>query len=98
MTEHHHPRSHRFRELAFRESDGVSVRLLWDSLADEVFVRVRDHSGGDFVLKPPKDRALDAFNHPYASLFRLDEQRAAASSVRLRPGVESTTRSHEESS
>ena len=65
---HTHTRSHvRFRELAFRESDGISVRLYWDSLENEVFVSVRDdRNGDDFVLSPPKHEALSAFHHPYA--------------------------------
>ena len=38
---HTHTRSHRrYRELAFRESDRISVRLYWDSLENEVFVSV----------------------------------------------------------
>ncbi len=65
---HTHTRSHRrYRELAFRESDGISVRLYWDSLENEVFVSVRDdRNGDDFVLNPPKHEALSAFHHPYA--------------------------------
>lgn len=68
MTEGSHTRSHRrYRELAFREADGVSVRLYWDSLEDEVFVRVRDRRNANgFVLNPPKHEALAAFHHPYA--------------------------------
>jgi hypothetical protein len=57
----------RYRELAFRESDGVSVRLHLDSLEDEVFVRVQDRrDGDDFTLNPAKHEALSAFHHPYA--------------------------------
>ena len=65
---HTHTRSHRrYRELAFRESDGISVRLYWDSLENEVFVSVRDdRNGDDFVLNPPNHEALSAFHHPYA--------------------------------
>ena len=65
---HTHTGSHgRYRELAFREADGISVRLYWDSLENEVFVSVRDdHDGDDFVLNPPKHEALSAFHHPYA--------------------------------
>ena len=65
---HAHTRSHRrYRELAFRDSDGISVRLYWDSVENEVFVSVRDdRNGDDFVLNPPKHEALSAFHHPYA--------------------------------
>ena len=65
---HTHTRSHRrYRELAYRESDGILVRLYWDSFENEVFVSVRDdRNGDDFVLHPPKHEALSAFHHPYA--------------------------------
>lgn len=63
-----HTRSHRrYRELAFRESDRISVRLYWDSIENEVFVSVRDdRNRDDFVLNPPNHEALSAFHHPYA--------------------------------
>jgi hypothetical protein len=71
----------RCRELAYRESNGVSVRLDWDSHADEVFVRVRDHrNGDDFVLNPRKDQALTAFHHPYA-LRSVDGAASATEAV-----------------
>lgn len=65
---HTNKSSHRrYRELAYRESDGIFVRLYWDSLENEVFVSVRDdRNGDDFVLNPPKHEALSAFHHPYA--------------------------------
>jgi hypothetical protein len=67
MPRHHTTFRRRYRELAFRESDGVAVHLYWDSHANEVFVRVRDlRDGDDFVLNPPKHQALPAFHHPYA--------------------------------
>jgi hypothetical protein len=65
---HTHTRSHRrYRELAYRESDGIFVCLYWDSFENEVFVSVRDdRNGDDFVLHPLKHEALSAFHHPYA--------------------------------
>ena len=55
------------RELAARESDGISVRLLWHPRANAVTVAVEDAHGGDcFHLPIAADRALDAFYHPFA--------------------------------
>ena len=43
----------RYRELAFRESDGVSIRPLWDSLEYVVFVDVEDcRSEHRFLFDP----------------------------------------------
>jgi hypothetical protein len=81
MTERQGTRTQRrYRELAYREADGVSVRLLWDSLEDEVLVSVRDHRGGDgFVVVAPRHGALGAFHHPYATrLLDRDPQPAVA--------------------
>jgi hypothetical protein len=72
-----HTSSHRsaasrgHRELAYRESDGVSVRLCWSPREDEVFVHVRnEREDEDFVLQPPKREALFAYHHPYAAANR----------------------------
>ena len=55
------------RELAARESNGVSVRLLWHPLENAVTVSVEDfHDGECFDLAVAPDRALDAFYHPFA--------------------------------
>jgi hypothetical protein len=54
------------RELAHRRSSGVDVRLLWNPLTDSLVVDVRDIAGPTFRLTPSPDRALDAFNHPFA--------------------------------
>ena len=55
------------RELAARENDGVSVRLLWNPRLDSVTVSVEDSRVGDrFHLAVAADRALDAFYHPFA--------------------------------
>jgi hypothetical protein len=55
------------RELAARESDGISVLLLWDPKTDDVTVSVDDtRTGQYFELPVERDRALDAFNHPFA--------------------------------
>ena len=55
------------RELAVRESDGIHVVLLWHPIKDELTVSVEDARVGDrFQLAVSPDRALDAFNHPFA--------------------------------
>jgi hypothetical protein len=55
------------RELAARESDGISVRLLWHPRENAVTVSVEDARVGDcFQLAVAPERALDAFQHPFA--------------------------------
>jgi hypothetical protein len=54
------------RELAARESNGLHV-LLWHPREDELTVSVEDTRAGDrFQLAVARDRALDAFYHPFA--------------------------------
>ena len=61
------PTTTRTRELAARDSDGLSVRLLWHPHENAVTVSVEDSRAGDrFQLTVAPDRALDAFYHPYA--------------------------------
>jgi len=55
------------RELAAREHDGLSVRLIWHPRLNSVTVSVEDSRvGGRFHLAVAADRALDAFYHPFA--------------------------------
>ena len=55
------------RELASREADGISVRLLWHPRENSVTVSVEDGRVGDrFDLAIAPDHALDAFYHPFA--------------------------------
>jgi hypothetical protein len=55
------------RELAFRENDGLEVRLVWDSRSDRLIVSVVDLKRGDFLaLEVARDKALDAFYHPFS--------------------------------
>jgi hypothetical protein len=55
------------QELASRESDGLSVVLFWHPRNDAVTVSVADSRTGEcFQLAVERDRALDAFYHPYA--------------------------------
>jgi hypothetical protein len=55
------------RELDRRTSDGINVRLLWNSVADEVVVAVHD-TGSDesFEVQVAAADALLAFHHPFA--------------------------------
>ena len=53
-------------ELAERSNDGVEVRLLWDRGADEVVLEVYDDKTGTIIeVQVPRDRAMDAFRHPF---------------------------------
>ena len=55
------------RELAARDSEGVSVLLLWHPADNAVSVSVEDARLGDrFEIAVAPDRALDAFYHPFA--------------------------------
>ena len=55
------------RELAWRESNGIHVVLLWHPGNDELTVSVEDVRVGDrFQLTVAPECALDAFNHPVA--------------------------------
>ncbi|HEX7255071.1 MAG TPA: hypothetical protein VF236_04015 [Gaiellaceae bacterium] len=56
--------------LADRATGGISVRLFWDESAPvgaDVVLEYEDlKEGVSFTLRPPRDRALDAFYHPNA--------------------------------
>jgi hypothetical protein len=55
------------RELAARESNGVSVRLLWHPRENAVTVSVEDRRHDEcFDLAVAPEHALDVFYHPYA--------------------------------
>ena len=55
------------RELAFRESDGVQVSLLWHARNDVLTVEVEDSRDGQrFEIPVDRCHALDAFYHPFA--------------------------------
>jgi hypothetical protein len=57
------------RELAHRESDGIAVTLFWNAVGDTLTLEVNDaRSCERFELAVRKDRALDAFRHPFAYL------------------------------
>jgi hypothetical protein len=55
------------RELDHRRSDGIDVRLLWNSRTNRVSIAVEDgRTGETFVLDVPSAEAREAFKHPYA--------------------------------
>jgi hypothetical protein len=56
------------KELDYRVSDGIEVRLLWRPEDDRALVAVADAKTGEsFTLEVSADqRALDVFHHPYA--------------------------------
>lgn len=63
------------RELAYRSSNGIEVRLFWTPSDNTVTVAVDDTLGTAFELAVAPERALDAFNHPYAyAPMRLDTE------------------------
>lgn len=54
--------------LADRDSNGIAVSLFWDQAAahdHDVVIEYCDRYGGlVYTLRPPRERALDAFYHP----------------------------------
>jgi hypothetical protein len=65
------------RELAHRAANGIDVSLYWEEVGDTLTVEVFDAKGDDhFELRVPRDRALDAFHHPYA--YRAAAEAAVA--------------------
>jgi hypothetical protein len=66
----------RFKELDYRESNGIQVSLLWNRADNSVSVAVHDiRSAETFEIAVQADLALDAFHHPfaYAPLAAADE-------------------------
>jgi hypothetical protein len=54
-------------ELAYRQTDGLSVALLWSRAKEVLTVAVSDdRTGQSFELEATPDQALDVFYHPYA--------------------------------
>jgi hypothetical protein len=58
--------------LADRATDGITVKLFWDETAAagaDILVTYEDRQRGvAYTLRPPRERALDAFHHPNAYL------------------------------
>jgi hypothetical protein len=67
------------QELLVREADGIEVSLVWSRDADALAVVVNDERlGSSFVVEAPRDRALDAFHHPFAYAAAQGIEYAAA--------------------
>jgi hypothetical protein len=72
------------KELAYRESDGIEVSLLWNEPSDALFVVVHDRRVNElFELEVDASQALDAFHHPYAhAAFQGVDHRVAIRDAR----------------
>jgi len=55
-------------ELASREANGITVRLLWSRSTNLVTVAVDDAANDDHfeLILDEDERALDVFHHPFA--------------------------------
>jgi hypothetical protein len=55
-------------ELASRETNGITVRLLWSRATNLVTVAVDDAANDDYfeLVLDGGERALDVFHHPFA--------------------------------
>jgi hypothetical protein len=61
------PTRKRTRELAERTSGGTLVRLFWRQGTRELWVEVREREFDVTIVIPVEpERALEAFQHPYA--------------------------------
>ena len=61
------------KELDSRNSDGIHVTLLYDSASELVWIELADTTKNPTTIESylvPNDRALDAFNHPFAYINR----------------------------
>ena len=67
-------------ELMSRESNSITVRLLWSRATNLVTVAVADAASDDYfeLVLDDHDRALDVFHHPFAH--------AAARGIEFRTG------------
>ncbi len=69
-------------ELAFRESDGIEVALLWNGVEDRVLLSVRDRRTGEwFVSGVDGADALEAYRHPFAYVARRNPDARAISAA-----------------
>jgi hypothetical protein len=55
-------------ELASRETNGITVRLLWSRSTNLVTVAVEDAANDEYfeLILDERDRPLDVFHHPFA--------------------------------
>ncbi len=74
------------RELDSRTSDGIEVRLLWDTLTDRVWVDVDDsRSQESFAFPVAATDALGAFQHPFAYAFTFEPPEQESSRIAILP-------------
>jgi|GraSoiStandDraft_4_1057263.scaffolds.fasta_scaffold33327_2 hypothetical protein len=68
------------RELARRLSGGMEITLFWNADDDSTSVEIWQPASEEMLSFPvPRDRALDAFYHPFAQLpSSFDELLAVA--------------------
>jgi hypothetical protein len=58
------------KELAYRESNGIAVRLFWHTASNRLSVSVYDSHNGDwFELEAGPQNAMDVFEHPFAYAY-----------------------------
>ena len=63
------------RELAHRANDGIEVALYWDKVGGLLTLEVYDAKDDTyFELEVPRNRALDAFHHPYAYIAAVESR------------------------
>jgi hypothetical protein len=67
-------------ELASRETNGITVRLLWSRATNLVTIAVDDAANDDYfeLVLDENELALDVFHHPFAH--------AAARGIEFRTG------------
>jgi hypothetical protein len=60
---------HPCRELARRVSGSLEVTLYWNAADDSTSIEVRQPASDETIAYPvARERALDAFHHPFAHL------------------------------
>ena len=65
-------------ELAYRANDGIEVWLYWEKVGDQLTLELYDAKDDEFfAVEIPKDRAMDAFRHPFVYLASSDEDEVA---------------------
>jgi hypothetical protein len=66
------------RELAHRASNGIDVWLYWEIVGDTLSLEVYDSKDDEYYeIDVPKDRAMDAFRHPFVYLAAAQARETA---------------------
>ena len=66
------------RELAHRANDGIEVWLYWEKVADLLTLEVYDGRNEQYYeVDVPRDRAMDAFHHPFAYVAAAEARESA---------------------